>query len=87
MPLPSAWDVDPRPSPPKKRDRQFDWMSVTNIRKAIFCLKVGDRARLPETISPQRLGLIVYHAKNVWPELNSREFEVVGDGFVIRRKA
>jgi|GEM_PF-5274171 len=85
MSLPSEWDVDPRPKMPVKR--QFDWMGVTHIRKSVFCLRVGDRARLDQPITPQRLGLIIYHAKRVWPELATRKFELLQDGQTVRRKS
>jgi hypothetical protein len=85
MSLPSGWDVDPRPKEPAKP--QFDWMSVTHIRKSIFCLCVGDRAKLDQPITPQRLGLIIHHAKRTWPELVTRNFELLQDGQTVRRKS
>jgi hypothetical protein len=83
MSLPPRWDVDTRPKGPIKP--QFDRMSIPRIRSYIFCLKVGDRARLDEPITPQRLGLIIYHAKRTWPELASRNFKLLQDGQTVRR--
>jgi hypothetical protein len=87
MKIPYTWDVDPKPLTRAQLSKRADnnLMSASKIRSHIFCLRVGDMARLAEPISNRRLQEIVRRAKKKWPVLADRQFHKVRDEFTIRR--
>ena len=80
MGLPNRWDVDP---PAAKKSAPE--LTAEEVRDHIFGLKVGDRVIFAYPVSQRRFSQIVRRAKETWPELSERQFELTREGTYVRR--
>ena len=81
--LPRGWAVDP-PAAKESAPRAPELTKV-QVRDHIFCLKVNDRAIFAYPVSQRRFSQIVRRAKETWPELSERQFELTREGTYVRR--
>jgi hypothetical protein len=81
--LPRGWDVDPPAV--KKSALRVPELTMEQVRSHIFCLKVGDRAIFAYPVSQRRFSQIVRRARETWPELSARQFELTREGTYVRR--
>ena len=81
--LPRGWAVDPPAA--KEREPRVPELTMVQVRDHIFCLKVHDRAIFAYPVSQRRFSQIVRRAKETWPELSERQFELTREGTYVRR--
>ena len=81
--LPSGWVVDPPAI--KESAPRLPELTKVQVRDHIFCLKVGDRAIFAYPVSQRRFSQIVRRAKETWPQLSERQFELTREGTYVRR--
>jgi hypothetical protein len=81
--LPRNWDVDPPAA--KESAPRVPELTMEQVRSHIFCLKVGDRAIFAYPVSQRRFSQIVRRAKEAWPGLSNRQFELTREGTYVRR--
>ena len=81
--LPSGWDVDPPAA--KEIAPRTPELTTVQVRDHIFRLKMGDRAIFAYPVSQRRFSQIVRRAKETWPELSERQFELTREGTYVRR--